>query len=781
MTPVCAAIYARVSSDQQAGHATIGSQVAALEARLAQDGTDPTPDGRFVDEGYSGATLVRPALERLRDAVAAGHLDRLYVHSPDRLARRYAYQVLLVDEFRRAGVEIVFLNRSIGVSPEDDLLLQVQGMVAEYERAKILERSRRGKRHAAHQGAVSVLSGAPYGYRYIGKHAGGGVARYEVEEDEARVVQQMFDWVGHERASIGEVCRRLQAQGCPTRSGKPSWDRSTVWGILRNPAYVGAAAFGKTRVGPLPARLRPGRRGAEQPRRAYGVYDVAPDSWVSVPVPPLVEGALAEAAREQLAENRQRSRQHARGQRYLLQGLVVCRHCGYAYYGKAVSLASGKGKTRRYAYYRCTGSDAYRFGGERACANRQVRTDRLDEAVWREVERVLDDPSWVAAEYERRLVQARNPVIGDLAGLESQVAKLRRSLDRLIDGYAEGLIDKAEFEPRAAGLRQRLRGFEEQADRLRDEAAQFAVLSLIVSRLEDFARQIRERMAVVDWSAQRDLIRLLVKRVEIDREEVHVVLRVTPSLTGPGAPNPDGGPVWHHCGRSALPVARQRVPALRLRSVGRPLATTGSHGQRRGRALRRRHRRRVRARGRRRPVPRGADGAARLLLAHAPSGEDAPDPVRPPRGGRAGSVRPRQAGNLRLPRLHLCVRQVTEGQVPAPAADAPRPHGGEAQGREGGVAATEAPADPCPGCVAGPDDERLLQLPRGADQRSCTQRVPRQGGGPLEAFAPAALPARLHHLGADEEARQRLVSTGLEVSAIVGFQNSLTGGFGGDR
>ena len=149
MQPSHTAIYARVSSDQQTADKTIASQLAALEARLAREGLRVAPEHRFVDEGYSGATLVRPALERLRDAAAAGALDRVYVHSPDRLARRYAYQVLLMDELRRAGVEVVFLNRAIGLSPEDDLLLQVQGMVAEYERAKILERSRRGKRHAA--------------------------------------------------------------------------------------------------------------------------------------------------------------------------------------------------------------------------------------------------------------------------------------------------------------------------------------------------------------------------------------------------------------------------------------------------------------------------------------------------------------------------------------------------------------------------------------------------------------------------------------------------------
>src|SRR3954464_9297687 len=163
------AIYARVSAEPHSGNQTIASQLEALKARVESDGQRLPADQVFIDDGYSGATLVRPALERLRDLAAAGGLDRVYVHSPDRLARRYAYQVLLTDELHRAGVEIVFLNRALGRSPEDDLLLQVQGMVAEYERAKILERSRRGKRHGAQHGAVSVLCGAPYGYRYVTK------------------------------------------------------------------------------------------------------------------------------------------------------------------------------------------------------------------------------------------------------------------------------------------------------------------------------------------------------------------------------------------------------------------------------------------------------------------------------------------------------------------------------------------------------------------------------------------------------------------------------------
>jgi len=552
------ALYARVSSEQQAGDSTIASQLAALEARVSEDGLTVLPEHRFADDGYSGATLVRPALERLRDLAASGALDRVYVHSPDRLARRYAYQVLLVDELRRAGVEIVFLNRQIGVSPEDDLLLQVQGMVAEYERAKILERSRRGKRHAARRGSVNVLAGAPYGYRYLGKHESGGAARYEVVAEQARVVRQVFDWVGRDCVSIGEVCRRLRRQGCPTRSGKPAWDRSTVWAMLRNPAYKGEAAFGKTRVGPRPARPRPVRGGSEQPRRAYGLYDAPVEDRITVPVPRLIDPALFDAVREQLAENRHRSRQSARGARYLLQGLLVCRLCGYAYYGKAISLCAAKGHWRDYAYYRCCGTDAYRFGGQRVCSNAQVRTDRLDEAVWRQVERLLHDPARIATEYERRLDEARRRGTDgpDLAAAETQLAKLRRGMGRLIDSYAEGLIERSEFEPRIIGFRQRIAGWDGQIKAMRDEAALQSTLSLVIGRLEDFAKRVHDRMSEVDWLMQRDLIRTLVKRVEINQDDVSVVFRIDGTLPTPDPASPGQNSFWQDRGRGERTALR---------------------------------------------------------------------------------------------------------------------------------------------------------------------------------------------------------------------------------
>lgn len=235
------ALYARVSSESQARDNTIASQVTALRECIAADGFQLEPDHNYVDEGYSGAILFRPALERLRDAIAGGQVERIYVHAPDRLARRYAHQVLLIDEFRRAGAEVVFLNHPIGGTAEDDLLLQVQGVIAEYERAKILERGRRGRRHAAQSGSVSALTGAPYGYRYVSRTQGGGIARFEVVESEAPIVRLIFAWIGLERMSLRAVCRRLQQMGCQTRRGL------TVLACLHDPRHAQQSGLYRTR------------------------------------------------------------------------------------------------------------------------------------------------------------------------------------------------------------------------------------------------------------------------------------------------------------------------------------------------------------------------------------------------------------------------------------------------------------------------------------------------------------------------------------------------------
>jgi site-specific DNA recombinase len=540
------AIYARVSSDRQAQEQTIESQVAALRERVAEDGHTLDEELCFLDDGISGSTLNRPALERLRDLAYVGGFQKLYVHSPDRLARRYAYQVLVVEELNKHGIQIEFLNRSIGVSPEEDLLLQMQGMFAEYERAKIMERSRRGKRHAANCGSVSVMCTAPYGYRYISKRDGGGQAAYEIRDEHAVVVRQVFEWVGRDRISIGEVGRRLQAQGILTATGKVRWNRKSIWGILKNPAYKGSATYGKTRIGPRRPRLRTVRGDPKMPRRTHSIYDTDPSEQVVIPVPAIVSEELFAAVQEQLTENHLRGRERRQQARYLLQGLLECECCGYGYYGKKVSRSSVRGKVP-YVYYRCTGTDGYRFGGKRICSNRQVRTDKLDQAVWDDACQLLSNPKLLRKEYERRLGEPKNSA-GEQS-LRKQVANAQRTVNRLIDAYADGVLTRDEFQPRVECAKKRQADLDAQLKSLQEQTREQATLREAIACLDSFTDTIHTNLNEADWTMRREILRTLIDRIVIEPEKIRIVYRINFPLFSTKASNASNERVLHFCCR----------------------------------------------------------------------------------------------------------------------------------------------------------------------------------------------------------------------------------------
>ena len=551
-----AAFYARVSSEQQSQAGTIASQVAALRQRIAEDGLVLEQEMAFGDDGYSGATLVRPALERLRDTAAAGAVDRLYISCPDRLARKCSLQMLLIEELSGCGVELVFLNRPIGQTPEDDLLLQMQGAVAEYERAKILERSRRGKLHAARRGSVSVLSQAPYGYTYVSKRQTGGEAQLNDRLEQAPTVRQIFQWVGVEQLSLAEVCRRLHKQGICAPRGGAFWDRTTLLSLLRNPAYQGTAAYGKHYAGPRRPRPRPQRGASEQPRRPRSIYRVPPEKWLAIPVPALVDADLFAAAGRQLDENRRRARIGNREPRFLLQGLLVCSSCGYAYCGLTPGGGNPQGShdhPAAYAYYRCGGAGLRRElrgaaarTGEPACASPSLRMGALDEAVWRDVRSLLADPGRIEQEFQRRL----KPPDGDDAQdpqrrrTAAAAAGARRAIARLIDAYRDGLVERGEFEPRLAAERSRLAKLEtEVQSQLAAEDAR-REMRLVIDSLATFSEQVKTGLADADWQMRRELIRALVKRVEIGPQAIRVVYKVN---LNPFDPSPDKGHLSDCC------------------------------------------------------------------------------------------------------------------------------------------------------------------------------------------------------------------------------------------
>ena len=529
-----AAIYTRVSSNQQREAHTIASQTAALvEWAMTLDLRVPQ-EWIFEDDGYSGATLERPGLERVRDLAAAGDIQVVLVHSPDRLSRKYVYQVLLIEEFGRHGVETRFHNGPSSATAEDQLLVQFQGMIAEYERAQILERSRRGKLHRARAGEISVLGGAPYGYRYIRKREDSPAA-YVVVEAEARVVRDVYEHYIVTGWSIAAITRWLNEQGTPTRKVGTRWERSTVWAMLRNPAYRGTACFGKTRRARRQRVTRPLRQRGGAVSRDSASHERPREEWIEIPVPAIVEELTFARAQELLHENKVHARRRTI-EPSLVQGLVSCQKCGYA-----LSRASARSSARKIHYYRCIGSDGWRHLGGPRCDTRPVRQDLLDEVVWTEVIRLLEDPALIQLELDRRLVaaQAADPTKTRRQGVERDLARVGKSMERLLTAYQEELVSLDELRERMPLLRQREQTLRQELNALVEQTRERAAHLRLAETLSAFLTRLRASAETLDIAEQQRIVRLVVKEVLVNDDTI-VIRHCIPVPSGPPPTNGRG-------------------------------------------------------------------------------------------------------------------------------------------------------------------------------------------------------------------------------------------------
>jgi len=512
-----AAIYARVSSERQKEEQTIQSQTAALLEYAQCKGYIVPQEWIFEDEGYSGSNLVRPGLERIRDLAAEGQLETILVHSPDRLSRKYAYQVLLLEEFSRYGAEVIFLKSVRGNTPEEQLLLQFQGMIAEYERAQIIELSRRGKRHKAQCGSVNVLSGAPYGYRYV-KKTDSSCAYYEILEQASEVVREIFRYYTQEGLSINAIARRLNNMDIPTRSGKCLWERSTVWGMLRNPAYKGLASFGKTEQcdrQKVTRQLR--QRGGYSPRCSSS-RQRPKEEWIQIPVPAVVSEETFVMAEELLERNKRLSKRRTK-EPTLLQGMLVCKECGYALYR-----ASTRTSKHNIHYYRCIGSDNYRHAGGRVCSCPPVRQDYLDEVVWKQVVRLLENPDLIEKEINRRIEESAYSNVTERRkeALKKELTRVQKGIDKLLDAYQEDIIPLAELRKRIPALRKRETAIKKELQGMHMRLIDHHRLLTLTENMENFLRRLRESAETLNVPERQKVVRLVVKEVIVGSDEITI-------------------------------------------------------------------------------------------------------------------------------------------------------------------------------------------------------------------------------------------------------------------
>jgi DNA invertase Pin-like site-specific DNA recombinase len=577
-----AAIYARVSSARQKQDDTIASQTAALRAHAAANRLEVPEEWVFQDEGHSGATLIRPALERLRDLVAGVGVDVVLCYSPDRLARKFAYQALLIEEFARCGTRVQFVNGPRGDSPEDALMVQFQGMFAEYEKAQIMERYRRGKAHRARTGSVNVLGGAPFGYSYVRKsaHAGAG---YEIVDGEAGLVVELFRRYTDGGASIADLTRWLTEQQVPTRTGKTRWDRSVVWGMLRNPAYAGSAVFGKTmRVAESPGLNRRARLEGRTTPRAGKTVDRPREEQITIAVPAIIDQATFDRAALRLADNKRFAARNTKIPS-LLQGLAACSGCGYAYYR-----TSTRTTNKKIFYYRCLGSDDYRYENGRVCANKPVRADYIDQVVWDHISTLLADPAMIRTEIDRRLAQARtsDPATHQRKRLHDALIKATTAITRMIEAFQEQLVTIDELRTRMPDLRARETGLRNQIDALDAQTADRDAYLKLADDLEGFLAQLRHRTHDADIEERQRVLRLLVKDVLVGPEKITIRHRIpapgTTSREHHDEPTTEGDQTQScplRWGR-AFTAARQH----RLVGAGRTLRPALASGDGHGRA-----------------------------------------------------------------------------------------------------------------------------------------------------------------------------------------------------
>lgn len=551
-----AAIYTRVSSSQQKEDNTIGSQVSALLSFAEEHGYIVPEEYVFKDEGYSGAVLVRPGLERVRDLSAEGQIQAVLVYSPDRLSRNYAYQVVLIDEFASGGTEVIFMNSPKADTPEEALLLQFQGMISEYERAMIKERSRRGKIFKAKSGVISVLGGAPYGYNYI-KKTDEAAAYYEINEEEAKVVVEMFRMYTEDFCGIGAVARALMAQKIRTKRGDTRWERSVIWSMLRNPAYCGKACFGKTE--------RAERQRITKPLRARGGHvkqsgcnrEKPREEWIEIPVPAILTQATFDIAQERLKSNKVHSQRNTKVET-LLQGMMVCSECGYSLYRSYTETSAKK----RIYYYRCFGSDAYRFEDVRKCDCKPVRQDYLDNVVWEQIVVLLRDPTLIQREIEKRVEETRktSPLLVQKAAIVKQKAKLSQSMDKLLDAYQEGLIPLAQLRKRMPELQKRANTTDKELENLKThELALDQRLQLL--DVQSFTDQIGQNINQLDIKEKKKILRLLVKEVVVGDD----IIDIRHAIPLKEAVNEQNDKSYQLCKRTDWAVALEPVSTLCIR------------------------------------------------------------------------------------------------------------------------------------------------------------------------------------------------------------------------
>ena len=509
------AVYVRVSTRNQAEQHTIEQQLERLYSHIQAQNWILPEENIFRDDGYSGSSLHRPGLDRLRDQAAGRAFELVLVTAPDRLARKYVHQVLLIEELQQKGCQVEFLDRPMSQDPHDQLLLQIRGAVAEYERTLIAERMRRGRLSKFRSGLLLPWTKPPYGYR-LHPEKPRDPTGVRSDPAEAAIVAEIFAEYLKDGVSLMSLSKKLHEQQICSPTGKIRWGISTLRGILANPAYTGQVYAGRMHY--KPPKIR---RSATHPiGHPHDSAVPAPqEEWIPVAqIPAIVSQEQFDLVQEKLAKNQSFASRHNVAHQYLLRALVSCGICQLSCYARTV-----KGKT--YGYYICTGKDGeVQARHVTKCPSRFIPSQQLDELVWQDLCDLLIHPDVIGYAMER--AQGNGWLPQELQARQENLRKgktnLEQQLNRLTEAYLSNVIPLIEYQRRRKEIEQRQQALENQASQLATQADRHKELAGLVGNINDFCQRIQTGLANATFEHKRQLVELLIDRVVVTGNEVEI-------------------------------------------------------------------------------------------------------------------------------------------------------------------------------------------------------------------------------------------------------------------
>ncbi|MCH9664106.1 MAG: recombinase family protein, partial [Gammaproteobacteria bacterium] len=481
----------------------------AIERYIEKQGYDLPTDFYFLDKAVSGARLDRPSLDRLRHLASDGTFSVVVCYSPDRLARNYAHQWVVLDELQRNGVRVEFVNQpDLGDNPQAQLLLGVQGLFAEYERAMIKERLRLGRLYKMQTGQL-MHNAPPYGYRYIPVSDKGG-GQWVIDEREAEAVRQIFAWyTGEEQLTIWQITERLNNSYIQSLRRAKTWQYSVVHKILKRTAYIGRTHFNRERI--LPETVGTPRTTGRGPRRIAQFETRPEEEWIEVAVPPLIEVAVWERAQERLKTNQKFAQRNNKRHLYLLRGLLECATCGYTLQGRT---QNGR------VYYHCEhgGKDRYPTVQQHRA---HIAGRIIEPLVWDAVAELLNDPRRIADVWEAEASQYETTP-DELGRLQARQRKLEQQWVRLLDAFQDDLLDKAQLGQRKQLLDQERQALGARIEHIQRQQVQQSAKAQIIDDFAAFCAQAQIALQNSTPEVKQEVLRLLVQSILFEEEAITI-------------------------------------------------------------------------------------------------------------------------------------------------------------------------------------------------------------------------------------------------------------------